>query len=54
MSMHKVHFINGKEEIFFNVITDSDWGYYTGYSDSSHNKPVNIPLTSVLFVELII
>ena len=51
MSMHKVHFINGKEEIFFNIISDPNWHYYIGYLDSSCDKSVTIPLTSVLYVE---
>ena len=53
MSMHKVHFINGESEIFFNVVSGSDWTYFKGYSDCANEKPVCIPLTSVLYVELI-
>jgi hypothetical protein len=53
MSMHKVHFITGKSEIFYNVITQPELPYFKGYSDCANEKPVCIPLTSVLYVELI-
>jgi hypothetical protein len=53
MSMHKVHFINGKSEIFYDVITQPELPYFKGYSDCSNTKPVCIPLTSVLYVEVV-
>lgn len=53
MSMHKVHFINGTNETFYDITTMPTWTYFKGYSDYSNTKPVCIPLTSVLYVELI-
>jgi hypothetical protein len=52
MSMHKVHFINGKDEVFYDIITMPTWTYFKGYADCSGTKSVCIPLTSVLYVEL--
>lgn len=52
MTMHKVHFINGTEEIFFDIISCQGWTFYKGYSDASNNKPVSIPMSSVLYVEV--
>lgn len=52
MTMHKVHFINGTEEIFFDLIGMPAWNYYKGYSDCACNKPVSIPMSSVLYVEV--
>jgi hypothetical protein len=53
MSMHKVHFVNGTKEIFFDVTSMPTWTYFKGYIDIAQTKPVCIPLTSVLYVELI-
>jgi|WetSurMetagenome_2_1015567.scaffolds.fasta_scaffold61983_7 hypothetical protein len=53
MSMHKVHFINGEKETFYDITTMPTWTYFKGYTDCSNTKPVCIPLTSVLYVELI-
>jgi hypothetical protein len=53
MTMHKVHFINGKDEIFYDVITMPTWTYFKGYADCAGQKMVCIPLTSVLYVEVV-
>lgn len=53
MSMHRIHFINGVKETFYDVITTPELSYFKGYADCSCTKPVCIPLTSVLYVELI-
>ena len=53
MSMHRVHFINGAKETFYDVITTPELPYFKGYADCSCTKPVCIPLTSVLYVEVI-
>ncbi len=53
MKKHKVHFINGENEIFYDIITMPTWTYFKGYTDFSNTKPVCIPLTSVLYVEVV-
>ena len=53
MSLHKVHFIDGKSETFYDVICQPGGTYFKGYTDCSNTKPICIPLTSVLYVELI-